>query len=493
MAGLKELFMSYRILFAASEAYPLIKTGGLGDVAGSLPRALLSGGDDIRLVLPAYPQALAKATAVRTLLETSIHGQDVRLLQTILPGTRVKTWLIDCPGYFDRQGNPYLDEDGEPWFDNAQRFGLFCRAIVMLANDQWGLDWQPDVVHLNDWQTGLVPPLLALQDKRPATVFTIHNLAYQGVFDHAAFTALDLPTELWHHERLEFHDQLSFLKGGLVYADRINTVSPRYAEEILTPAFGCGLEGVLQQRQADTSGIINGIDTKEWNPGTDPYLVENYNRNRLPAKLANKRALQKEFGLKQDDEVLLMGLVGRLVLQKGVDLLLEAIPELMRQKIQLVLLGSGEAEYEAAMQELTTAYPKRIGVRIGYDEGLAHRIEAGCDVFLMPSRFEPCGLNQMYSQRYGTLPIVSPVGGLADTVIDTTLESLAANTATGFVMPVVSSAGLTEAVERTLDIYQQADLWQRLQGHAMAQDFSWQASADQYRALYETAIAQLQQ
>jgi starch synthase len=482
--------MNYHILFAASEAYPLIKTGGLGDVAGSLPRALQNGGDDVRLVLPAYRQVLDRIHSARTLLQTSIYGQSVRLLQTTLPGTRVKVWLVDCPTYFDRPGNPYLDETGKPWTDNAQRFALFCRAIVMLANDQFGQGWKPDIVHLNDWQTGLAPVWLAEQTKSPPTVFTIHNLAYQGVFDWDTFQELELAPELWHFEKLEFHGQFSFIKGGLVYSTRINTVSPNYAQEITTPEFGNGLEGLLLSRSKYLNGIINGIDTKEWNPGTDSFLVQKYNRNHLSDKRYNKLALQEELRLKQDENIFLVGLVSRLVLQKGIDLLIDAIPRLLQYRLQLVLLGSGDALYEKAMEKLAAAYPGQVSVMIGYDEKLAHRIEAGCDVFLMPSRFEPCGLNQMYSQCYGTLPVVTPVGGLLDTVVDTTQESIAIETATGFIMPAVSSAGLVTSIERALDYYQQRDTWRQLQLNAMSQDFSWKQSAEEYRKLYEIAMSQ---
>ena len=482
--------MNYQILFAASEAYPLIKTGGLGDVAGSLPRALQNSGDDIRLVLPAYRQVLDRLNSVRTLSQTTIYGQSVRLLQTNLPGTRVKVWLVDCPAYFDRPGNPYLDEAGIPWPDNAQRFALFCQAIVNLANDQFGQGWKPDIVHLNDWQTGLAPVWLAEQTNSPPTVFTIHNLAYQGLFDWDTFQQLGLAPDLWHFEKLEFHNQFSFIKGGLVYSTRINTVSPNYAEEITTAEFGNGLEGLLQSRSKYLDGIINGIDVKEWNPGTDPFLVQKYNRNRLSDKRYNKLALQEELRLKQDESILLVGLVSRLVLQKGVDLLIEAIPRLIQQPLQLVLLGSGDALYEKAILKLVAAYPGQVSVRIGYDEKLAHRIEAGCDVFLMPSRFEPCGLNQMYSQCYGTLPVVTPVGGLLDTVVDTTPESIANKTATGFIMPTVSSADLVASIKRALDYYQQSDIWRQLQHNAMSRDFSWKQSAEEYRKLYEIAMAQ---
>lgn len=483
--------MGKRILFAASEAFPLIKTGGLGDVAGSLPRALLNNGNDIRLVLPAYQQVVENAQSVRPLCEITLDGKDVALLQTTLPGSRVKVWLVDYPEYFDRPGNPYLDSEGQPWPDNAYRFALFCRAITMLSNDQCGQDWKPEIVHLHDWQTGLVPAMLAGQVDRPATVFTIHNLAYQGVFDHDTFTDLGLEEELWHFEKLEFHGQFSFMKGGLVFADRINTVSPTYAEEIQTAEFGCGLEGLLKSRQSSLSGIINGIDTKEWNPGTDDYIQQTYNRTQLRKKQVNKLALQKSLGLKRSEEILVMGLVSRLVYQKGIDMLIEILPDLMKRNVQLVLLGSGDHDFEDALKELATIYPGHIAITIGYNEKLAHQIEAGSDIFLMPSRFEPCGLNQMYSQQYGTLPIVTPVGGLADTVTDTNEMTILDKTATGFVMKDVSHTALRETIDSALMYYRQLKIWLQLQRNAMSRDFSWKQSADQYQDLYQTAIDSL--
>lgn len=481
--------MSNRILFATSEAYPLIKTGGLGDVAGSLPRALLNSGNDVRLVLPAYRQILENTQSVRTLCDVNINDLSGRVLQTTLPGSRVKTWLIDCPQYFNRPGNPYVQKNGQPWEDNAQRFSFFCRVIAMLASNKLGLDWSPDIVHLNDWQTGLVAPLLDGHDDRPAILFTVHNLAYQGVFDYDTFTSLDLPMDLWHFERLEFHGQFSFMKAGLVYADKINTVSPTYAREIQTNEFGCGLEGLLLHRQSDLSGILNGIDTRDWNPGTDDHLKQTYNRAQLRNKHINKQALQKAFELKQSDDILVLGLVSRLVYQKGIDMLIEALPDLLKHRIQLVLLGSGDAGYETDLQELANAFPGKLGVQIGYNEALAHQIEAGSDVFLMPSRFEPCGLNQMYSQRYGTLPIVTPVGGLADTVTDTQEMTILDKTATGFVMEEVSTAALIEAIHSALMYFQQLKIWLQLQRNAMSQDFSWKKSAAEYLDLYKKALA----
>jgi len=473
-----------RILFAASEAHPLIKTGGLADVAGSLPRALTGLKQQVRLVLPAYGALLARIDRPREVAAFTVGDQAVRLLATTLPGSRVTTWLVDCPALFDRPGNPYLGPDGQPWPDNALRFMRFAEAVVRIANDAAGLNWQPDLVHCHDWQTGMVPALLSRQATRPATVFTIHNLAYQGLFPHETFQALGLPPEWWSHHALEFHGQLSFIKGGLVFADRLTTVSPTYAREIQTPTFGYGLDGLLRHRADVLSGILNGIDTQEWNPGTDPRLVQTYNRRTLAKKAVNKTALQAQTGLPERDDVLLLGMVSRLVEQKGVDILIEALEALMTRPVQLVILGSGEARFEQALQAARLRHPERIALKIGYDETLAHRIEAGADVFLMPSRFEPCGLNQMYSMRYGTPPLVRPVGGLADTVIDATEEHLADGTATGFHCQGEHGTDLLATVERAVDLWHQPDRWRRLQTAGMSRDFSWRHSAGEYLALY---------
>ena len=473
-----------RILFAASEAHPLIKTGGLADVAGSLPRALTGLKQQVRLVLPAYGSLLARIDRPREVAAFTIGDHAVRLLATTLPGSRVTTWLVDCPELYDRPGNPYLGPDGQPWPDNALRFMRFAEAVVRIANDAAGLNWQPDLVHCHDWQTGMVPALLSRQPTRPATVFTIHNLAYQGLFPHETFQALGLPPEWWSHHALEFHGQLSFIKGGLVFADRLTTVSPTYAREIQTPAFGYGLDGLLRHRADVLGGILNGIDTREWNPGTDPRLVQTYNRRTLAKKAINKTALQAQMGLPERDDVLLLGMVSRLVEQKGVDILIEALDALITRPVQLVILGSGEARFEQALQAARLRHPARIAVRIGYDETLAHRIEAGADVFLMPSRFEPCGLNQMYSMRYGTPPLVRPVGGLADTVIDATAENLADRTATGFHCHGEHGSDLLATVERARELWRQPERWRRLQDAGMRRDFSWRHSAGEYLALY---------
>jgi starch synthase len=469
-----------KVLFASSEAHPLIKTGGLADVSGSLPRALHNLGHELRLVLPGYQAVMSQPLRRRSVGSLIQDGYEVTLWQTTLPGSHVTVWLVDCPPLFDRPGNPYHDEEGEPWQDNAQRFALFSRVVARLSLDQAGLGWLPDIVHCNDWQTGLVAVELRHHWPRPAILFTIHNLAYQGLFSYETFQALALDAELWRFDRLEFHHQLSFIKGGLVYADRLNTVSPRYAEEIQSADFGHAGKRL--------SGILNGIDEREWNPGSDPHLVTPYNRQTLERKRDNKLALQREVGLPQQEQLPLLGLVGRLVQQKGIDLLLEILPKLPQQALQLVVLGSGERELERELREFSAAHPEQVAVIIGYDEALAHRIEAGCDIFLMPSRFEPCGLNQIYSLRYGTLPLVSPVGGLADTVVDS--EAQGRSDATGFVMGSVSGAALLEALSRALHCYADKERWRQLQRNAMSQDFSWQHSAREYLLLYRQTIAE---
>jgi starch synthase len=480
----------YRILFCASEVYPLIKTGGLADVAGSLPRALKKLGHDVQIVLPAYPGVIAQLKHPPTLkVEFRIQNHVVGIRHTTLPGSRVPVWLLDCPELYQRGGNPYHDQFGEPWHDNAERFAVFCRVVTAMAMNRCGLNWQPQIVHCNDWQTGLVPALLAQETQRPATVFTIHNLAYQGVFDRATFEQLELDESFWHYERLEFHNHFSFLKGGLVFADRINTVSPTYAREIQTTEFGYGLQGVLQHRADRLSGIINGIDHDVWNPGTDAYLPHKYNHQHLPGKALNKQALQQKFKLAQHAEVLLLGLVSRLAQQKGIDMLLAILPDLMQRPLQLMLVGSGDKLYEKALLDAASQFPGRIGVHIGYDEASAHLIEAGADVFLMPSRFEPCGLNQMYSQRYGTLPIVTPVGGLFDSVTDANEDNLLQQTASGFVMRDVDETALLQAIDRALALHADQDSWKKVMRTAMKLDHSWAHSAHDYAHLYTQALS----
>ncbi|MBW9264082.1 MAG: glycogen synthase GlgA [Candidatus Thiodiazotropha sp. (ex. Lucinisca nassula)] len=480
-----------KILFTSSEATPLIKTGGLADVAGSLPAALNNIGQDCRLILPGYPDVLEKADNLQSLAQLEITGETspVRLLQGSCGPHRVPLYVIDAPHRFNRAGNPYLSPEGMNWPDNAERFSLFCHAVAELALNRIDHDWQPDVVHANDWQTGLIAPLLSTQENRPATLFTIHNLAYQGLFDHATFLRLGLPDELWSYHHLEFHDQLSFIKGGIALSDRVNTVSPSYAAEIKTAEFGYGLEGLLNHRKDHFSGVLNGIDYHEWDPLNDRHIDTPYSAESFADKRNNKLALQQEYGLPEDENIQLFGYIGRLVDQKGVDLILQVLPGIMDAGAQMVMLGSGNKDLEHALEKISNRYHSRVGVFIGYDEGLSHRIEAGCDSFIMPSRFEPCGLNQMYSLRYGTVPIVRRTGGLADTVVDVNPTTLVNGSATGFVFDDADGSSLWGAVEHAINFYRRsATDWEILARTGMLQDFSWEASAQHYLELYQTAI-----
>ncbi len=477
------------LLFIASEAIPFCKTGGLGDVAASLPAALAEQGYDVRVLLPGYPAALEKARTGMAfeLCQMEVGGYPLRLIETVLPGSKVCHWLIDCPALFDRPGNPYLDDSGQPWDDNHRRFALLCRVGVELAMDRAGLQWRPGIVHCNDWQTGLVPALLKLENAPPASVFTLHNLAYQGLFSHQSFVDLQLPVQLFSPEGLEFHGQMSFIKGGLLLADRINTVSPSYAREIQTPALGYGLDGLLRHRSAALSGILNGIDVDVWNPATDPLLVKNYDQRTLADKRHNKDALLVQYGLDTTGNRPLLGFVGRLVEQKGVDLLLAAIPELVEAGARFIILGSGEQHLERHLTQLAQTYPGEVAVVAGYDEALSHRIEAGADIFVMPSRFEPCGLNQMYSLRYGTVPVVHRCGGLADTVVDCNPASLEDGSANGFSFDHADVGGILYAAHRALECYRDPATWQRLQREGMSRDWSWRRSALAYQQLYQQA------
>jgi len=478
-----------KILYISSEAFPLIKTGGLADVAGSLPIALSEQGEAVRLLLPAYPQVMQQVENSQQLAKGNYYGFEVTLLETHLPNSEVPAWLVNCPAAFDRPGGPYVDNDGQPWHDNALRFALFCQIAVDIALDKLNLGWQPDIVHCNDWQSGLVPALLQPFKERPATLFTIHNLAYQGLFSHQTFSDLGLSTDLWHPDRLEFYGQLSFIKGGLVYADRINAVSPTYAKEILRPEFGNGVDGLLQHRQKRLSGILNGIDQTIWNPATDPHLAANYSACKLAPKCKNKTALQKQLGLPVDAKIPLLGMISRMVEQKGLDIILDAMAEKVKLPMQLVILGSGERHYEMQLVKWANNHPDKLNVVIGYNETLSHQIEAASDLFLMPSAFEPCGLNQLYSLRYGTLPIVSNVGGLADTIVDANDLNRQNKMANGFIVTEQSAHALLTTLRHALALYQEPAAWEKLQLTAMKGDFSWKRSAEHYIKLYQLALA----
>ncbi len=480
-----------RVLLAASEVYPFVKTGGLADVAGHLPSALVGEGIDIRIVVPGYRQVLERAPDRETIAELRLPGLSatIRVLATRLQA-RIVVYIIDTPELYDRPGGPYIDALGDEWIDNAHRFYVFSRSVIEIAQARADPSWFPDVVHCNDWHTGLIPALLHGERDRPATVFTIHNLAYQGRFPHAVFQELGLPTELWHPECLEFYGNLNFMKAGLVFADRLTTVSPTYAREILEPQFGYGLDGVLKTRQGQLVGILNGIDNEVWNPESDPWIDKNYAIGTLDDKVVNKLAVQREFKLAEDPERPLVAVIGRLADQKGIDLIVDAIPEMVNDlEVNLVILGSGGRECEQALREVHAVYSDKVGLMLGFNEPLAHRMEAGADLFLMPSRFEPCGLNQMYSQRYGTVPVVHAVGGLVDTVVDVSDSSLEDRTATGFVFHNPRVSDMLRRVDAAIDLYRNLPfVWREVMINGMCRVFSWQRSAVDYCILYQDAL-----
>ena len=479
------------ILFATTEATPYIKTGGLADVSGSLPPVMRSLGNDGRLILPAYPEAVNKLGEVTEAAVLRIPGYDgtVRLLEG--KGSEgMPVYLVEYPDAFAREGNPYVNEHGSDWEDNHWRFTLFSQVVVAISLNPSMLDWKVDVVHCNDWQTGMIPALLHDEEDRPATVFTIHNLSYFGSCDRQTYDDLGLPADLWHMNGLEFHGNGSFLKAGIAYADEITTVSPTYAKEIRTSEFGYGLEGMLEYRSDRLTGIINGIDYKVWDPLMDLNLRYLFNATRLNNRVGNKNALQKRFGLPERDDVMMFGYIGRLVDQKGVDLILSILPRLqIVGDVQIVFLGSGASLLEHALRGAEKHYADMVGCHIGYDESLAHLIEGGTDAFLMPSRYEPCGLNQLYSLRYGSVPIVHATGGLADTVVDYTFETRENDTATGFSFTDADPEGLWQTIERAIICYHRTPkVWRELMKRGMNSDFSWNNSAGQYLELYQRAI-----
>jgi len=482
---------SPRVLFVTPELAPWVKSGGLGDVSAALPAALRAIGIDVRVLVPAYPPLRAVCADAKPVTATLRAGgafAPAKLLAA-QPGA-VPLILVECAAYFNRKGGAYQDSHGKDWPDNALRFGLLSRVAALLGTAQSPLDWRPDVVHCHDWPAGLAPAYLThAAGARSATLMTIHNVAFQGTFPAATVGALGLPPQSFSMEGVEFHGQLSFLKGGTVYADRISTVSPTYAREIQTNELGCGLGGLLRHRGRHLTGILNGVDGDVWNPATDPLIAQRYDREHLDRKAPNKIALQKRFGLDADAGIPLLGVVSRLTHQKGLDLLLEIASSVIAYPAQLAVLGSGESGLETAFRELAARFPGRAGCVIGYDEALAHRIEAGADIFLMPSRYEPCGLNQMYSMRYGTVPVVRATGGLADTVTNCNEHTLANGSATGFTFGEPTGTELLAAIGRALEAWSDQAGWSRLQKNGMTRDFGWQASARRYVGLYETLAA----
>ncbi|KQW44716.1 MULTISPECIES: glycogen synthase GlgA [unclassified Roseateles] len=482
-----------RVLQVSAELFPLLKTGGLADVAGALPAALANVGAEPRLLVPGFPsvrEALSQECAVAPVALPWSEGR-AALLRGRLPGFDMPVYVLDAPGLFDRPGNPYADAGGIAYADNHRRFALLGLAAARLAE---GVDpaWRPEIVHAHDWHAGLACAHVAASRSRrrteARTVFTVHNLAYQGLFPADHFYDLGLPPAHYAVEGLEFYGQVSFMKAGLHFADAITTVSPSYAREIQTPDQGCGLDGLLRRRASALHGILNGVDYGVWSPAHDDAIAARYDAGDASGKTRCKAALQSECGLAVDPAVPLFGIVSRLTEQKGLPLVLEALDDLIGSGGQLVILGSGDARLEAAFGDAAARHPSQIARRIGMDEGLAHRIYAGSDIILVPSRFEPCGLTQLYGLSYGALPLVHRVGGLGDTIVDTTLEDLAAGTATGFVFNDFTADAYRRALHRAFALWSRQTYWAGVQDVAMRQRFGWDAAAERYMGVYRELI-----
>ena len=488
-----------RILIASSEVHPYAKTGGLADVAAALPRALARLGHDVRVVMPRHrcvdPKRFHLLPVMRELDvflgKNRLRGQ---VLRSTLKGSEAPIYFVQSDPLFDR---PELyTEDGKDYPDNALRHAFFSLATIWMLK---GLDWAPDVIQANDWQTALIPlylrnwPILTSDPfyRQTRVLFTIHNLAYQGLAEPSALPQIGIDWSLYNPEGLEFFNKVNLLKGGIVHADQISTVSPTYAEEIKTVKFGCGLDGVLRDRASRLHGILNGIDTDEWNPAKDPRISAKFSADDLAGKAQCKADLQARCGLKESAEAPLLGVISRLAEQKGIELIGAAAKRLLERGCQLAVLGSGDAKYRTLLTKLAKGHPGQVSVNFVFDEDLAHMIEAGADLFLMPSLYEPCGLNQMYSLRYGTVPVVRATGGLADSVVDATEKSLKDGTATGYSFTEETGDALATTVERALDLRQRdAGAWTRLVKTGMKADFSWKASARKYEALFKEMSGQ---
>jgi starch synthase len=477
-----------RVLAVASEVYPLVKTGGLADVVGAHPAALAREGIATRTLVPGYPGVLAALRDAEVACTfAALGGGPARLLAAQAAG--LDLLVVDAPHLYARPGNPYVGADGKDWPDNALRFAALAQCAAAVAGG--GVAGEaPDIVHAHDWQAGLVPALLHYRDApRPRTVMTVHNLSFQGLFPQALLAATGLPPQAFAIDGVEFHGAISYLKAGLAFADRLTTVSPTYAAEIRTPEAGMGMDGLLRRRAGVLTGILNGIDETVWDPATDEYLAARYDRRRLARRAANKAELQARLGLGPLPLAPLFGVVGRLTRQKGMDLLHDALPALAAAGAQFALVGSGEAALEEKFIVAAHRDPARVAVHIGYDEALAHLMQGGVDALVVPSRFEPCGLTQLCALRYGAIPVVARVGGLADTVIDANEAALAAGTGTGVQFAPVTRAALEMALERTLALWRDRTAWRRLQSRAMACDVGWLRPAQRYAALYRELVA----
>ena len=476
-----------RVLSVASEIFPLVKTGGLADVVGALPAALASEGVAMRTLIPGYPavmEALSAAETVHTF--GHLHGGAARLLSSQTAG--LDLLVIDAPHLYGRPGNPYHGSDGRDWADNALRFAALAESAVAIAHGALP-GYVPDIVHAHDWQAGLAPALLHYRSApRPGTVMTVHNLAFQGQFPRELLGTLGLPPHAYTLDGVEYHGTIGYLKAGLALADRITTVSPTYAAEIRTRELGMGLDGLLRQRAAVVSGILNGVDETIWDPASDPYLASTFDAKHLARRAINRSALQARVDLSIPPDGCLFGVVSRLTWQKGMDLLLDALPALIDGGGGLVLLGSGEKSFEHAFLTAAKRHPGRVAAVIEYDEGLAHLIQGGVDALLVPSRFEPCGLTQLCALRYGAIPVVARVGGLADTVVDANDMALAARAGTGVQFAPVTRERLELALSRTMALKRDRPAWRALQSRAMSTDVGWARPAKRYAALYSELV-----
>jgi starch synthase len=482
-----------RVCVCTSEAVPFAKTGGLADVAGALPRALADAGCDVRVVLPAYQSINRERFGFRPIGEAAVPLGNARVpvqfFESRLPGSGVPVHLVASDRYFDRPG--LYGEGGRDYPDNLERFTTFCRGTLALVRH---VGWSPEVLHCQDWQTALLPVWLRVEPRDSAlantgTLFTVHNLAYQGLFPPEQLPVTGLTADVFTPAGIEFYGKINLLKGGLVFADLLSTVSEQYAREIQTEEFGCGLEGVLRNRAGSLIGILNGVDYAAWDPATDRLIPATYTPQDLTGKAVCKEQLQRALGLAPEPRAPLIGMITRLADQKGLDLVSAIIETLMDMGAQFALLGTGDPAYHTRFQEIGERYRGRAAVTLGFDDTLAHRIEAGADIFLMPSRYEPSGLNQLYSLRYGTVPVVRKTGGLADTIIDATPDARARGTANGFVFEGYSADALLGAVTRALVTFRKPEVWRRLQAVGMRQDFSWGGSADRYVAAYRRIVA----
>ncbi len=477
------------VLAVASEIYPLIKTGGLADVAGALPGALAEHGVAVRTLIPGYPAVTAAVKGARTVRAYEhLFGGPARLRSATASGLRL--FILDAPHLYARPGSPYADEGGKDWRDNPQRFAALARvgADIGLGG---ATGYRPDIVHAHDWQAGLTAAYLHYDGgPRPGTVMSVHNLAFQGQFDAALLDDLGLPPQSFTPDGVEYYGGIGFLKAGLRLSDSLTTVSPSYAAEICTADGGMGLEGLLRGRADRLTGILNGVDTAVWNPAADPLIAAPYEAENLAGRTADRADLQHRFRLEPDPDATVFGVVSRLSWQKGLDLLLEALPALIAEGGQLALLGAGDDGLQRGFADAARAHPGRIGCIIGYDEATAHRIQAGADALLVPSRFEPCGLTQLCALRYGAVPVVARVGGLADTVIDASPMALAAGVATGVQFAPVNGPMLESAIRRTARLRRDRAIWKQVQANGMATDVSWRAPARRYAELYRAVIAE---